>query len=642
MKILLTLALAIALFSQSLYSQKKLPKFGEISKDDLLMKNCSFDKTAPAMILFDEAEAFFDVNLNMTVNPITEQTTRRTRIKIFDKKGFDRANIKIAYSASSEVSIKKFYAQTYNLDANNNVVVTKVDKASIYDKELNKRARQKIFTFPEVKEGSILEFEYVLDGQIQSEWYFQRSIPTLISQFIINFPKTFDIATVTNMSLPYDFGKNPKISDNYSFYTMQNVPAFEDEPYISTENDYLQRLEIRPAGINLPGIPYRSLLRTWPGIIKALIDDEDFGRQLKKDIPRTADLDKLLEGVSDTLMKMKIIHKYVRENMKWNEKDNIWALEGVKKAWKDKEGTSGEINLILVNLLKDAHVNVKPILVSTRDNGIINTSYAGYDQFNKVMAYVELGNKQYVLDATETITPTDVIPLSVMASEGLVIGKIDKYEWGWKTIWDVKNKFKRGVYINALINTNNFEGVANIISSGYDRIERLVLLKKGMGKLTDDYKTEGIATIDSFNITNENDDTKALIQNFNFKAPIKSTGGYNYFSINHFCGFNKNPFLSEERKSDIFYGAQQEYTISANIELPKGALIDELPKNIKMVTPDKFISFQRISQFNDGVLDVQVIIKFDNPFYTADLYPDLKEFYKQMYDLLNEKYVYKL
>jgi hypothetical protein len=641
MKILLTLTTAIILFAQSLYAQVKLPKFGEISKDDLLMKNCSFDKTASAMVLFDEAEAYFDFNPNATINPITEQTTRRTRIKIFDKKGFDRANIKIAYLADADVSIRKLSAQTYNLDANNNIVITKVDKASMYDKELNKRARQKIFTFPEVKEGSILEFEYVLEGQTQSEWYFQRSIPTQLSQFIVNFPKTIDVATVTNLSMPCNTGKNPKISDNYSFYTMQNVPAFEDEPYISTEDDYLQRVEIRLAGINIPGIPYRSLLRSWPGIIKELIDDEDFGRQLKKDIPRTSDLEKLLEGITDTFSKMKIIHKYVRNNMKWNEKDNIWALEGVKKAWKDKEGTSGEINLILINLLKDAHVNVKPILVSTRDNGIINTSYAGYNQFNKVMAYVELGEKQYVLDATETITPTGVIPLSVMASEGLVIGKIDKYEWGWKTIWDVRNKFNRGVYINGLMNNNNLEGVANIISNGYDRIDRLTLLKEGMGKLNDDYKNENITTIDSFNITNENDDEKALIQNFNFMAPVKSTGGYNYFSINHFCGFNKNPFLAEERKSDIFYGAQQDYTISANIELPKGAAMDELPKNIKIVTPDKFTSFQRISQFKDGVLEVQIIIKFLNPFYTVESYPDLKEFYKQMYDLLNEKYVYK-
>jgi hypothetical protein len=642
MKILLTLASAIILFIQTIYSQVKLPKFGEVSKEDLLMKNCSFDKTAGAMVLFDEAEAYFEFDINRVGSRPVEKTTRRTRIKIFDKKDFDRANIKITYFADPEVSIRKFSAQTYNLDASGNIVVAKLDKASIYDKELNKRSRQKIFTFPEVKEGSIIEFEYVLEGQIQSEWYFQRSIPTMLSQFIVNFPSIIDVATISNISLPCNVGKNPRISSNYTFYTMNNVPALDDEPFMSTEDDYLQRVAIRPSGINLPGIPYRNLLKTWPEIIKELIDDEDFGRQLKKDIPRTAELDKLLEDVTDTLTKIKIIHKYVRSNMKWNEKDNIWALDGVKKAWKDKEGTSGEINLILINLLKDAHVNVKPILVSTRENGIISTAYAAYDQFDKVMAYIELGGRQYVLDATETITPTDMIPLSVMASEGLVIGKIDKYEWGWKTIWNEKNTYSRGVYINTIINNNNLQGKVDIVSNGYDKLDLLKLFRQGKQKLINYYKTENILSIDSFNIVNENEDEKSFVQEFYINVPIKSTGGYNYFSINLFSGFNKNPFLAEDRKSDVLYGAKQEYTISANIELPKGAIMDELPKNIKMVTPDKSISFQRFAKLSEGVLQVAITIKFENPFYTVDAYLDFKEFYKQMFDLLNEKFVYKL
>jgi hypothetical protein len=40
-------------------------------------------------------------------------------------------------------------------------------------------------------------------------------------------------------------------------------------------------------------------LRTWPGIIKELMEDEDFGLQLKKNIPRTSDLDALLKDVND-------------------------------------------------------------------------------------------------------------------------------------------------------------------------------------------------------------------------------------------------------------------------------------------------------------------------------------------------------
>ena len=117
--------------------------------------------------------------------------------------------------------------------------------------------------------------------------------------------------------------------------------------------------------------------------------------------------------------------------MEWNGNPGIWALDGVKAAWKDKKGTAGEINLILINLLKDAGLNVKPILVSTHDNGLVNTADAGtywnpgFNQFNKVLAWVTIGNNIYVLDGTDKETPADLIPLDVVATEGLVIEKIE-------------------------------------------------------------------------------------------------------------------------------------------------------------------------------------------------------------------------
>ena len=44
---------------------------------------------------------------------------------------------------------------------------------------------------------------------------------------------------------------------------------------------------------------------------------------------------------------------------------------------------------------------MNPLLVSTRSNGLVNTGMPGYDQFDKVLAYVTIGDEKYVLDATE-------------------------------------------------------------------------------------------------------------------------------------------------------------------------------------------------------------------------------------------------
>jgi hypothetical protein len=575
------------------------------------------------------------------IDPVFQQTGHHKRIKIFNNNGFDQANIKISYRTDKTISIKNFHAQTYNLDATGNIIITKVDKAVVYDKQVNKRFTERIFAFPEIKEGSIIEYEYVLDGASEGEWYFQKSIPVAYSRFIVNFPQEIRVAAIPHCSMKIQRGTDTKASDNYTWFAMEELPALANEPFMSCREDYLQRLDIQITAYDFPGRPLVSALRTWPGIIKELVEDEDFGRQLKKNIPRTSELDKMLQGIKNPLQKMKIIHQYVRSNMQWNGIDNIWALEGVKNAWKDKKGTSGEINLILINLLKDADLKARPVLLSSRENGVVNTSTAGYDQFNKVMAYVEIDAKHYVLDATEKITPPQLIPLNVIASEGLVIEKPDNLEWGWKTLWDENHKFEKKVFISSDIDEKGKRtGTASVNSYDYEKIEALDILKKGKDKLQETITKQGI-TIDSFMVAGAENDTLPLTVDFKFSAPTSSSGVYHYFTANYFAGFDKNPFLADERQTDIFFGALQDYSISALIYLPQGYTMDVLPKNLKLITSDTNIVFTRYSSYNDGLLNIQTTLIYKSPYFTTDAYPELVEFYKKMYAMLNEQFVYK-
>src|SRR5690242_19965589 len=175
---------------------------------------------------------------------------------------------------------------------------------------------------------------------------------------------------------------------------MENVPAFKNEEFVSCRQDYVERIECWPVAYTVEGRRY-SLIRTWTQVAKDLLEDEDFGVQLKKDIPRTADLDEQLKKLSDPFTKMVTIHNYVRTNMKWDGVDNFWALSGVKSAWKDRSGTSGEINLILINLLRNAGLKTEPIMVSTRENGRMSMLFPDVSQFNKVLAYVHIGDTTY-------------------------------------------------------------------------------------------------------------------------------------------------------------------------------------------------------------------------------------------------------
>lgn len=628
-----------------LFSQKKenIPEFGKVDKADLEMKECDFDKNAEAVVLFDVAKVVFNVH----TYSIYAETTRHIRIKILKNKGLDQANIKILYYSYDQTeTIKDINAQTYNLDASGNIVATKLDKKSIFTKDINKRISEKVFSFPEAKVGSVIEYTYETSGSPASglkNWNFQKSIPVKLSAYTIQSPVDLELAAQEFSIFPVDKQKTSTRSENITTFTMTEVPALRDEPFMTCEGDYLQRVETRAIALNFFGKRI-NLTRSWVGIINALMNDQDFGHQLSKNIPRTADLDEMLKTIKGPYERMTTIYRYVRKNMEWNGRSNIWALEGVRSAWKQKKGTSGEINLILVNLLKDADLDAYPVLVSTRENGRINTSDPGYSQFDKVLAYVNIKDKVYVLDATDKYASPNLIPWEVMNSVGLVIERFDTFKWGWQPLWNDKEIFKDVVIINGTIDEKGLlTGDANISSYDYSRSQRIPTLKEGKEHFIDKYfssKNPGLH-VDSVVIENEEIDTLPLVQKLNFNQTLNSSGDYKYFSTNLFTGLEKNPFTADVRYSDIFFGANQKYLIAESFFIPDGYSFDEMPKNIRMMLPDTSIIFTRLIAGEEDHIGIRIELEFKQPVFSIVDYPNFREFYKKLFGLLNEQIVIK-
>ena len=68
---------------------------------------------------------------------------------------------------------------------------------------------------------------------------------------------------------------------------------------------------------------------------------------------------------------------------------------------------------------------------------------------------------------------------------------------------------------------------------------------------------------------------------------------------------------------------------------------EELPKNIKMIMPDTSIVFSRMMQADSNSIDLKVTVDFLRPYYSAEMYPYFKEFYKKLFASLNEQVVIK-
>src|SRR5437773_1530541 len=293
-------------------SDPHLPAFGSVDKADLEMKECDFDDKSEAMVLLDDGQLEYVYGSGMVLQ-------RRVRIKILNDKGLDWANVHLKYkSARSTQDISGLEAQTYNLDPGGNIVVTKVDKKLTYEKKINKKYSEKVFAFPEVKVGSIIEYRFKHQGIGLIDWYFQRSIPVRYSHFVIDFPSEIEVNVIPNCSREYNQTNDEKSTRTVRTYSMSGVPGLKDEPFMLNKDFYMDHLETKVIALTVNGRRV-SFVTNWIQVIKDLMQDEDFGIQLKRNIPRTSDLDNMLKNITDPSQKMKIIYKYVQKNMQWNE-----------------------------------------------------------------------------------------------------------------------------------------------------------------------------------------------------------------------------------------------------------------------------------------------------------------------------------
>jgi hypothetical protein len=626
-------------------AQKNIPLFGKIDKADLLITDCDFDKGAAALKLIDWGNTYYTRGNNgeSTFKTVFEY---RTRIKILKQKGIAYADIKIPYYNNDE-KIISLNAYTYNIDEGGNIKTTAVKKSGVYYKKINAAYSQAIITFPDVKIGSVIEYQYKIEretmGQLR-DWFFQERIPVKYSEYQLTIPQIFRFSVQPSVIDPME--QKQKVIDEIiavnnglvktkslkSNYIMRNLQGIKDEPFMGSPKDYMQRLEFQLAQIDYGNNNITDLSFTWDNVIEELMNNEDFGLQLENAIDGAAPFIKQAKAITDTEKRMKFIYDTIRKYINWDGVENIYTSKAITKTWVTQNGNAADINLLLIKLLNDAGIKACPILFSTRDNGLLNTYYPFISQFNTVMAFVYIDSKNFLLDATGKVCNYKLVPEKVANTKGFIVAA----EGGkWKDF--LSDKYKIIAAINGQIDTAGImKGNCLVNSSGYARQKRCESWIKNTFK--EDYFTESNNNlrIENLIINNTDADSLPLEQKFKFNLQLSSAGDYLYFNTNLFSGLDNNPFTAAERFADIDFGFKQEYTIFGNYTLPQGYTFDGLPEDVYMTMPDTSIVFNRSIQAEENLLSVKIAVEFKRSFYFAADYADFKEFYKKMFAKLSE------
>ncbi len=277
MRKLLTAAFVLALLflqTSSVAQQKFI--FGKISPEDFNIKSPLLDSSTSAIVIADVGNSKFMKNTISRAFYLLFK--ERKRIKIISKNGFDAATISIPLFVSSNDNGEELHAleaYTYNLE-NGKVVETKVAKGSIFTEQRSKNVLVKKFTFPSVKEGSIIEFSYEVQSPYFTNlqpWPFQGEYPVLWSQYETSIPEFFKYVTLSQGYQPFFINEVKNSNGLNSFnidgrieyhnWVMKNVPALKEEAYTTTIRNSISKVEFQLAQLPFPMCSYNFQEVDW-------------------------------------------------------------------------------------------------------------------------------------------------------------------------------------------------------------------------------------------------------------------------------------------------------------------------------------------------------------------------------------------
>ncbi|MCJ8165759.1 DUF3857 and transglutaminase domain-containing protein [Pontibacter sp. E15-1] len=627
------LFLFILLHGAALQAQDEAAKFGKIDKAELEMRSYAPDTSAAAVILSDYAFSRFDFKAGLKV-----LTERHIRIKILKKSGYDWANVSIPYysyeSTRDKVTGVKGY--TYNLEGNE-ITKDKLESKTVFEEKRNEYWYLKKFTMPNVKEGSVIDVAYTtISERVYSldDWEFQQSIPTAWSEYRLRVPEYFDYKFLMQGYHPLYKHANEQTSggarmlNNAYVWAMKDVPALKEEKYITSLSDYQAKIAFELQQVNFPGEPTRIMTGTWDKVVSDLMESSSFGMQLNRNNFFKDDLAAITAKHKTPEQQMQAIHELVKKRMTWNGNNALYTDNTIRKAYDMRQGNAAEINLLLTSMLKEAGLDANPVVISTRNHGRVQTTASPMkSMFNYVIAHVVVGEKEYLLDATEPLLPAGMLPFRCLNGSGRLIKK-EGHRWLALESATANTKlFSATVTING---KGEIVGTGQESAGGHKALYlRKTIMEEGESKYAERISKEvGEYKLEAPVIKNLHEVGNAL--DISYKITASGNGQDNsiiYLNPMLGQGEKENPFKLEERLYPVDFGSPIDETYLCRFTIPSGYELDEVPKGVIVNLPEKGGRFMYVVQQDGDVVQVMSKVSINKPIFYAPEYGHLKQLY---------------
>jgi len=660
--------LLLQLFALPSLAQKESPytKYGKVGESDLRRQVYSIDSSAAAVVLCDRGQVRVVGN---SKSSFSLRYTRHRVVHILKNSAYEMANIEVPlyHQGTMEEELISVKGVTYNLE-DNKVVASKLGKDLLTEKR-NENYNIKKFALTNVREGSIIEYEYEVSSDFLRHidpWNFQGEMPVMWSEFVFSAPSFFIYTYLIHGYQPLFIKDQKNHMENLSVvverevalnrisetvvvstgvtdyrFVMKDVPALREESFTSALENHMSRIQFQLAAQSKP-LEERSYIEKWTDLTKELEGSEHFGawyKDMENSLPAEARF--ISGGTSSQLQRSREIYQYVRDNYNCTGRKGIYTDGTMKSLVKSKKGTAAELNLLLLALLRNAGISSRPVIISTRGHGYVYPQYASLAQFNHLLVEMEVEGKTYHLDASHPFLGFNrLLPEFYNGHARKVDAAATEINFSPDSLLEKRNT---RVYF---LNDSSGEWQGKLVQQpGYfSSLEiRQELAQKGLQEWSEDLEKKRGNNISIRNV--QIDSLSRLdgpIELSYDLQPTKFREGLIY--LNPFFGntWGSNPFSAAKRNYPVEMSYRIDETYLLTMEVPKGYEVDELPKQIlaKMDEENSGYFEYRVSH-SDGIISMRMILRINRTFFYPDEYDKLRQFFSLFIAKQSEQIVLK-
>ncbi|MBL7818003.1 MAG: DUF3857 and transglutaminase domain-containing protein [Saprospiraceae bacterium] len=612
-----------------------------IGQRELSMKTYTPDTSAVAVVLFDLGD------LNMSYDG-RFMLKRKRQVKILKQSGINSHGtfqlvLDINYQALQSIN-----GRVIQPDSS----ITALKATDIFFDKLNDdRAIVKV-VFPNMKVGTIIEVDYTLFSATLDvvKWSFQENIPIRRNMLLINMPDYIEYDFLYKGLIDYKIGyiENKNIIGALSRTTvliMDTVPVFKIEPFMPAIKDVSCGLSFSWKKYKVPNTN-KVIVNDSYFINNQFLEHKKFGDQyLKKSNYRDLwnTLKPLLANATTQEESLKMVFEYISKNIRWI--DNFFSPfveKTLDHAFKKKTANSGEMNLMMVACLREAGLNAYPLLISTFDNGTPSKDYASASQFDHVLCYVQINDKDYFLDAGNSFRNIYLPRRVSISGQGWLV---DKTNSKWVNlphpVSEVTTTGNISLEQNGQLKchlTNLYKGYAAVDErDNLEKDSKKEFVKKEFLNRSLDINMNSI-DYDSIN------DLYAPLKrrlSFNINESTIVTDSLLFLNTPLWVKYKDIAFKDEQRTQLIVFNTPLNEHYSVTITLPHNYKIEELPADFSetLGKDDAFYSFSCIKTHN--AIQIKTHFQIKTLYYHFNRYKEIKSFFDNIANKFAEQIVLK-